>query len=335
VADREAEAARLALPVLTLLRPALLALLAVGLSFASGERARSGEIDLMAPIAGLALREPPDPPRPGERPFYSETAPNPNWNVAQWNIPREKLSSFARRGGRFEASAPAARILATLDGAAELALAQDGSVLPCTVADGAPREFDLFLGPNGPDLAGAGAVGWLANGAKAPALSELNRLTLHATASYGGSLAPTNKGCGVNQGGVLLALILSNPEASPPQTLFYQLHLGRVCGTGDPAHDASCRAPPQRQVYFFAQNPFGVDDYLPLAGEPWLDRDEERAVRTDVLPRLMTALAEAPPGMERDPARWRVTGFYAGQNIWGDIRLSTRWSGLRVVAETR
>jgi hypothetical protein len=324
----------MAIPVLSRARAGLLALLCGAFSTYAGEGGRAAEVDLMAPIAGLAIREPPDPPRPGEPPFYSETGPNPNWNVAQWNIPGEKLSPFARNDGRFEASAPAARVRAALDGQAELALSQDGSLLPCSTADGAPRELDLFISPNGPDLAGAGAIGWRRNGTAAPALAELGRLTLHATVSYGGSLAPTNKGCGVNQGGVLLALILSNAEASPPQTLFYQLYLGRVCGTGDPAHDASCRERPKGQFYFFAQNPFGVDDYLPLVGEPWLDRDEERAIRTDVLPRLLTALAAAPAGMDKDPSRWRVTGFYAGQNIWGDIRLSTRWSGLRVVADT-
>jgi hypothetical protein len=321
----------MALPLLSLLR-----LTAAGAALALAGPAQAAEIDLMAPITGLALREPPDPPKPGAPPFYSETGPAPNWNVAQWGVPGEKLSPFTNRGGVYLSEAPAARVAAKAgpDGGAELELEQDGSTLPCTVAGGGHREFDLFISPNGPDLAGSGAVGWRRNGAEAPTLAVMRRLTLKATVSYGGSLAPTNKGCGVNQGSVMMALILSNSDAAPSQTLFYQFFLSTVCGTGDPAHDASCRAEKTGQTYFFQQNPFGVDDALPLAGERWLERDEERAVSVDVLPRLMAALGSAPPGMERDPGRWRVTGFYAGQNIWGDIKLNSRWSGLRVVAET-
>lgn len=325
----------MALPLLTTPRRALVGVMLTASAIAGDGVASAAEIDLAAPITGLALREPPDPPQPGAPPFYSETGPAPNWNIAQWSIP-EKLSAFTNANGIFTSQAPAARVTARAgrDGAAELELEQDGATLPCTIAAGGPREFDLFISPNGPDLAGAGAVGWRRNGAEAPTLSSMNRLTLKVTVGYDGSLASTNKGCGVNQGSVMLALILSNPDASPSQTLFYQLFLSTVCGTGDPAHDASCRAPKTSQTYFFKQNPFGVDDALPLVGERWLERDEDRTLALDVLPRLKEALGSAPPGMERDPARWRVTGFYAGQNIWGDIRLSTRWTGLRVVADT-
>lgn len=324
----------MAVPVLNIARSALAGALSTALASVAPGAAPAAEIELMAPIAGLALREPPDPPRPGQPPLYSATGRDPNWSIAQWNIPGGKLPPFAGSGRRFTSRAEAAAVSATVaDEASTLELSQDGAALPCTVADGAPREFDLFVAPNGPDLAAAGAVGWLRSGADAPTLAGLGRLTIQATASYGGSLASTDKGCGVNQGGVLLALILSNADAAPPQTWFYQLYIGRVCGTGDPARDEWCRAAPTSQTYFFTQNPFGVDDFLPLAGEPWLDRNDERALAVDVLPRLREALGSAPAGMERDPSRWRVTGFYAGQNIWGDIRLSTRWSGLRVVAE--
>jgi hypothetical protein len=316
----------------------LLVMLGFLLALAVPNHAEGAEFDLLQKFDSFALREPPDPPPPGGPRIYSVTSDSPNWFVSQWNIPGEKLSPFVHRQTDgttvFEAHAPAAdvRILIAPSRTAVI-LAQNGSVLPCLNQVGRPREFDLFISPG--KLRGRPSTPQPAQAGASASLSELTALVQSATVAIRTARPPGDKNCTLNKGNALLALILHNTVAQPKQTLFYQLALNRFCGRASPERRRECDAPPRHFNFFSTRNPFGVDDMLPLVGEPFLAGGESRVLRIDLLPRLKDIIASAPAGMDPDVSHWVVDGAYAGQHIYGDVILETEWSENRLIAFTR
>jgi hypothetical protein len=304
-------------------------LFAPGLAWAEAQ-------ELLPPIGDIGIRHAPDPPPPGGPRLYGATGPAPNWRIAQWNIPVGELSPFrpdpALGPGGVVATAPEAEVRITrANGETIVALRQDGAVLPCTTAAGKPRESDLLFSPAALNKPGPGftpAAGeW--------PLAALRALIFTATVTITEGQAATRKNCAVNQGGALVALILTSKgdgHGHHRQTLFYQFRLDRFCRHNQGDALRFCLRPLRQPQYFFRANPFGVDDFLSLAGQKLMSGAEQRALRVDLLPRLNLVLRQAPPGMDRNPADWSITGFYLGQAIWGDITLATSWRQLHLRA---
>ncbi|MDD2878429.1 MAG: hypothetical protein PHT60_14455 [Acidiphilium sp.] len=319
------------------MRPILLAALAVtGLL---GGTAEAAKVDMVVPFGNLLVLSPKTPGPGGPKP-YTMTNPAARWSIAQWDIPGGALSPFVTQQHddlvtilKSHSKEASVQIIRTLAGET-LRLTQTGAPLSCLTPDGTPRESDLFASPNGGAKYGVGRPGLLLPGDKIPTLTQMTRLEQSFTLSVVQGLAPTHKGCAVNQGGALIALILQTPATHPIQTLFYQMTLSRICGPGTAARVRLCNAPPTHPSWFFVKNPFGVDDVLPLAGQPFLASGETRNVSLNLLPRLIDVVKNSPPGMDHNPADWKVTGVYIGQHIWGDVTLQSTWANYRLVAVT-
>lgn len=308
-----------------------IAVAAVGLLAASSHAAT---LSLLAPFGDFALRGPVQPTTPGPPDFYAESGPNPGWQIAQWDIPDGKLAPFAKTSQGeltlLTATAPEASVtIARNKGAESIGLAQDGAVLPCLTADGKARESDLLFGPKDRSAPGSNAL-------RLPptSLAGLRYLIVSATVrvSYGMTAHP--KGCNINQGVAGVGLVFNNLTRHPPQTLFYQLGFNEYCGLGPAEYVRSCVRASRRPGYFFKHNPFGVDDRLPLAGEPLLRNGERRQIAVNVLPRIEALIAAAPKEMDHEPSHWVLDNLYAGQGLWGDFRLSSQWDSLQVIMQT-
>ena len=129
-----------------------------------------------------------------------------------------------------------------------------------------------------------------------------------------------------------MALYISNTVSN--QTMSYQLKISRVCGQSNTVHLNPCGNGPTKQEFYFGKNPFGVDDVLPLNGQPWVTNGQPRKIAVDILPRLLEAIRSAPASMDHDLSHWFVNSIYIGQHIWGDIDLTTEWQDFRLVAVT-
>jgi hypothetical protein len=213
-------------------------------------------------------------------------------------------------------------------------LRQDGAVLPCVGGDGKPRESDLFIGPNVQNTP-ALKSGMLRSGDGIPTLAQMSHLfqTVTLSARYGP--ARTKRSCAVNQASAIIGVVLSDLVASPPQTMFYQISLNRFCGPGTAERVRLCTSAPRQPAVYFPTNPFGTDDALPLAGQPFLANGETRTVRLDLLPRLTLVLSTGPEGIDRDVSHWKIGGLYLGQHIWGDVTMETTWQDYHLVVMTK
>ncbi len=290
---------------------------------------------LVAPFGDFNLRDPTEPVRPGPPVFYDATSREAGWQIVQWDMPGGPLSRFSRSvSGDTEiigAAAPAAavRIIRGPQRRA-IEMVQDGAVLPCTDKHGAPRESDLFFGPKDRSAPGPNAL------ATNPIpLARLRSLVLATTAGVRYETTAYPKGCPVNQGTAIAALVLNNPTRHPAQTLFYKVSLNPPCGPGPAARVRACQAGTKAAGFYFKRNPFGVDDWLPLLGQPFLAEGERREITLDLLPRLRQLIASGPEQMDHDPAHWVVDTVYAGQHIWGDFRLESTWERFQILADPR
>jgi hypothetical protein len=295
-------------------------------------------IELLAPFGNFDLREPQDPPPPGAPQFYSSTGPAAGWGISQWNVPGGKLPPFtSERVGDTEVfSSRAAEVAVQVRRSADhvaVRLSQDGRALPCTWQNGHPRESDLFIAPKA-SRGNAGPTGLLAAG-RDLSLSRMASLTISAVVLARVSVPTSPKGCEVNQGAAIIAIVLRNTTVQPGQTLFYQLALNRICVPGPAEHRRRCGAGPTTFAYFWKKPPFGVDDFVSLLGVAPLVSGEQRHLAIDILPRLKTIIAAGPPGLDHDPSHWSFNGTYAGQHIWGDVMLETEWETYRLTANLR
>jgi len=300
----------------------------VVLAMASPCAAKS--LDLYPALSGFALRAPDAPQSSRPTAFYAQTGPNPAWAVSQWNIAGPRLSSFTtgQEGEQtiYTASAPAASVrIAENAAGADVTLQQNGAAVPCRTASGAPWESDLFLSST------SHAVGVIPGQPSGYLLSNLGALREVVTISVAAAPSTPAKSCTVNMGGAVLAIVLQDYTAQPPQTFFYQLHLNRYCGG---QADGVCTTAWTRPLYYTRRNPYGCDDVLSRLGQPLLPNGTPRALDIDVLPGLRQAVASAPGGMDRDLAHWSVSGGYIGLISWGDVAVTSHWHGYRLVAET-
>ena len=311
-------------------------LIAAGLAiFCGAWPTRAAPLSLLSPLDDFALRDPAEAVRPGSPVFYDATGPDAGWHIVQWDIPGGRLPPFLRfKSGDVEvmdSAAPEASVRIVRSPRRQaIELAQRGEVLPCTDRHGAPRESDLFFGPK--DRAAPGAHA-LTTGPLS--LGKIKSLVLTTTVSVRYRVAAFRKGCTVNQGAAIVAIILNNLTSHPPQTLFYKISLNAPCGPGPVARVRTCRAGTKAAGFYFKRNPFGVDDWLPLLGQPFLAAGERRGIALDLLPRLRQLIVSGPGDMDHDPTHWAVDNAYAGQHIWGDFRLASTWEGFQLLADLR
>jgi len=296
--------------------------------------AMAATLPLIAPPQDFGLLQ------PSANHFYGSSGGNPRWAIASWDIPGGNLPQFSKHMSAgvtvLSTVAPESgvRIEQTGTGKTAYALSQNGAALPCSNAAGQPRESDLFASVNGDNVTPPERSGMLLTGADAPALSAMTQLLATATVTYHYGDAAPRRVCPVAQGSPIIALILS--DTALHQTLFYQLSLGHVCGPQPASRTQLCEAVSTHPAinFFYRKNPFGADDLLPLYGQPYFTNGETRSLRLNLLPHLIQIIKSGPPGMDREPAHWTVTGYYNGQIIFGGITMATTWRGVALDAVT-
>lgn len=177
-----------------------------------------------------------------------------------------------------------------------------------------PNELDLFISNNAID----NTSHWFAS----PTLDKLSSLKLSFAVAYPFRLVAEK--CGWPHDSVQLVIGIPMSTTDYVQGNYYQLVIatafppskgGDVCGTTP-------------WWYFTGPKNFGVTDYIPGA---CLFPGGRRELSVDVLPHLIALTKAGPPGMVRDPSKWRVSGFYAGVILYGNAIATTRWDSLSLI----
>jgi len=295
------------------------------------------QIPLVTPPRDFVLKEPESPPPPGGPFTYATTGGKPNWYIQAWNIPAGKLSAFVERkvGSNtvFSSNAPeaAVQIVQLPGGRASYRLAQDGTALPCS-HQGEPLESNLVAGPSA--LNTEAPEGPLHHHDLLP-IAQLVHLVASATVEIRFEPAQSRKECAVSQAAALISVVLNNRTAH--QTLFYQVALNLGCGPQPEARQRLCETLTNhpRASYYFRTNPFGVADVLPLFGQNWLPNNQRYTLHLDLLPHLLWLIGTGPSAMDHDPAHWTIDGYYNGQHIWGDVKMTSEWEDVGLIATTR
>ncbi len=300
--------------------------------------AESRQLNLVTPINDVGILEPQDPPLPGGPKIYSSTGPQPNWSIAQWNIPGKKLPKFTETTSSKEKifyteSKESSVKLYKNKTINEIVLAQNGTILPCTNSNSQPRESDLLIGANSNGAKPPQVIGMpLDHAHQNPPLSEYSRIIFAGEVEVQQGLTKSEKHCGINQGGALVAFVLDDPYSQPKQTLFYKTSLSQMCNSGTLARLKPCSQLRSTPLFYWRNNPYGVDDYLPLLGHPFLGNGNPAYLQFDVLPRLKEVIEQGPKGIDRNLSHWSIDNFYVGQHIWGDVKLMSTWSNFKILA---
>ena len=268
---------------------------------------------------------------------YTSSNGKADWTITAWHIPTGPLSLFVKSqySGKlvYKAESGTNYIDVSYEQGkfSDVVIHQSSVELPCKLTNGTAREFDFFLHPNlvGNDYEESA----IQSPAQGKSAGDMKRLTLYAEVSAQYELVDRPQKCYVNQGSVLLALILVNKEAK--QTLFYQLALMELCGGGNTVRDVSCRSKRNHPAFsvFSDHTPFGVDDKISLLGKPFLEPGERKYIAVDVLPRIVNFIESDQFSIDNDIYHWKIGGMTAGQNIWGNINLQTRWISMGLRAE--
>jgi hypothetical protein len=325
--------------------------------------ARSQPLQPFAPPGGFVLAEP-GLGKGREVVLYGETSPRANWRIAQWGNPGDgtspKLPPFmpdrdvpngvqAAWKSAMADGGSSVVVRQLKDGSFAEILSQNGANLPC-VREGAPNEYDLFIATQGKNARGLPSAMLAENtGKPLPDLAQLSALRVRGVFSvvHVGE-PPTRLGCKVNQSQSLVSFVLADTTAKPPQTLFYQLGFDQHCLP---------KAPPwcqHFQPHYFnggsggnGGTSFGIDDHLPSYGLGLVTDTRPHTIDIDILPTLerwirLGTTGEAPGTkrgqplqLDTDLSHWRVSGMYFGQHIWGDVDLSTSWTGFVPVMTVR
>jgi hypothetical protein len=248
--------------------------------------------------------------------YYGDTSTSPAWQIAQWDIPGQKLSPFKPMSDGSLISHTDEADVQIKNGA--LTISQSGAILPCSYSGAKPRESDLFFAPS------------VRHFTPLLTLSSLRSLTQTADITVDGAILP-NKTCKVNMGYALMAIVLVDQEVHPAQTFFYQLELSQVCHVIPGG--LNCNKKYIRPFYYSRVNPYGADEYEPMLGQPFFANGANTHFSVNLLPRLKSIIANGPPGMDNNISHWVIANAYYGQHIWGGVTLTTRWSGLQLVAQ--
>jgi hypothetical protein len=200
-----------------------------------------------------------------------------------------------------------------------------------TYCGSSPQEFDHFLQPNDPTFIPTNPSGILpANsypGGAIPNLDQITAIEFKGTVKLvTASQSTSSLECGVNQSSTMVSLILSSTGG---QTLFYQLLLSQECYPGTDT-GVGCYGYPAIEYFFFGSNPYGIDDPITSYGHNLLNPGDSITMSNiNIAPRLRDLIKGGSPDgkMDTNPADWKITDMYFGQNAWGRANLKTKWSG--------
>jgi hypothetical protein len=221
------------------------------------------------------------------------------------------------------------------DGSYELR--QTTANLPCskTFASGRqlPDEFDLFaqgLRQMAPAAANVAA------GPRRPSLAAALAVR-HSIDVQIIEARPLDNACPHTMANMLTAIVLANRAAK--QTFYYQIYLGRFEASG--RNLVAVRATPAwfrtgQSAQSGGRGSFGYDDNV------WSNYGLEPAApgmklhaALNLLPRLRAIIAQGRRyGMDQDLSHWQVSGSYHGQNAFGHVVASSRWSGFSLTVVT-
>jgi hypothetical protein len=314
------------------------AMMALFCSVGSPCFASAGDFPLIVPMSGFSLTSPNDALGQESLKPYAQTDGILQWSVGAWNIPGGKLPPFTKRadkeGAVFSTQAPAARVgIAIEPSGTRLTLAQNGRVVPCEGKNNRPFEFDLFAAPNDARVKPPRWPGYLSPAIQNSDLNALTGLIFQADVQMTQGLATPGKHCQTNFGNAVVAVILNDRATHPAQVFFYQLFVSRFCGVIASIKLPSCGLE-TKMLQFFKKNPFGTDDYAPLAGAAWLAPGRKTKIQIDLRPRLISAIETAQGGVDQNLSHWRVGSMYLGQIIYGDVTLQSTWRNVTLTAQT-
>jgi hypothetical protein len=281
-------------------------------------------------------------PKTGHVPMYGATDRRASWYIAAWNNPGADLPAFTSHPGpnasiMYESKADAAEVeVQKVGSTVSVSLSQSDARMPCQLASGDPGEFDLLVGMNhpwvNPDISDASLPAARARGLdRLSDIEALNQRVVVEALAEGSPLPQTS--CRNNQGNLMSAVVLRNDIANPHQILFYQLALRTICHPG-PTYE-ECMTRRQRSGFWWAgermpggsQQRFGYRDTLASFGRNMVPAAGAEDISVDLLPTIARLLQSRQHGLDPDLSHWRVMSAYFGQNIWGNVSLSSRWSG--------
>ena len=282
-------------------------------------------------------------PRNGGVFLYGPTDPSASWYVTQWNNPGSDLLPFDRSvltsgSVLYEAKATAVSVkLEKKSTGTEITLNQDAGGMPCELASHDPGEFDVLVGMNHPWVNRSHPDATLIDG-KLQHLDQISNMasllqvvTVRSLSDWLPYAAPR---CKINQGNLMSAVVLEDQTATPVQTLYYQLMLHSICHAG--ATYERCQAHRMQRGFFWpgiaikgpnghSLKNFGYRDTLVSYDQAMLNKGETRTFSLELLPVLSTLLRLGEHGLDSDLSHWHVISAYFGQNIWGDVGLSSTW----------
>jgi hypothetical protein len=283
--------------------------------------------------------------------FYGPTNPKASWYIAAWNNPGKDLPPFTTHPGgdgvvTYTSATSAASVVVEKAGlSTTVTLFQNNADMPCKLASGGPGEFDLLAGMNH----------WWINRAYPDAslpgvrANQIDRLSNMAALLQTVSVRPVKEWmpyatprCRVNQGNLMVAVVLRDDSTRPKQILYYELALRTICHPG-PTYNV-CMARRGRSGFWWTGNlvggpagnkarEYGFRDTLLSYGLAMAGPNSTKKVSLDLLPVLSRLLHSGQHGLDKELSNWRIMSAYFGQNVWGDVGLSSQWKeyGLSVV----
>jgi hypothetical protein len=284
----------------------------------------------------------------GRIPMYGATERKASWYIAAWNNPGGDLPPFRSHIGSsssriFDTKADAASVhLEKSVSGTTVTLWQNAERMPCQLPDGGPGEFDLLAGMNHPSVNPTVPDASLSR-PRSYGLDQLSNIaSLHEQVEVEQLLddVPHRQNqCQVNQGNLMIGVVLRNVQARPKQILFYQLALRTICHFG--ATYEACLARRNRSGFWWTGDMipgqpnvptrrFGYRDTLATFGHKMLPDAGPVVFSVDLLPVLNRLLRSKQHGLDPDLSHWRIASAYFGQNIWGAVRLSSKWSNFEL-----
>jgi len=251
-----------------------------------------------------------------KRQLYCPSNPEANWHIAQWNNPELLKCWTKKKNGEIVAESQNLKITIYKNGEQEID--SNGKNLPCRDKK-LQRwyEFNANITPNtykGYQIAYVGS----------PVLSKMNRVVYKITVTLEQAKFLDNH-CTITQGSNLIALVLKNIVTN--DVLFYKIQLFNL----------NNRNLTPKPYWYWAKGEgektikekikvYGYSDILPTYGMDYLKIGETKQIELDVLPRLKQVLNDPRAiGLDRTSSNWIISSAYYGQNIWGGVKLISKW----------
>ncbi len=271
-------------------------------------------------------------------PVEYSTGAGADWNVLSWGQQSGVTwNSFTITNPSSTQQVYASSTLATADDPMSVSFERDptsGAWTSTTLDQTAttfcgsiPQEFDFFLQPNDPMFVPTNPSGIGYPTGSMPTLDKVTGLHFQGTVTLvAASQSTSSFECPVNQSSVIPSLILSSRSG---QTIFYQLGIAVECYPGtDPVE--GCIHGGVGEYFCIGSDPYCISDPITSFGHAFLNPGDSIAMDgINIAPRLRALIRGGSPDgkMDTNPADWKLTDMYFGQNAWGRANLETQWTG--------